>query len=477
MQHIYNRYHMKTKKLNKKQLITAGISAFLLFSTAIGAGSHHYLSSRATADTAATSSSTPTISVTSPTANSYYPGDINLQATLSGMNVSQYDFFWYVDNGSWNWIGNSADGQSKQATINVSSWKWHAPSDAYIIQFVAVLHSNGQRIFSSIPIHVGTAPTSPTASTTSATAPAASVTTTAAQVTAPVSAAATTTNSTALYVNPNSSAAQTAASTGDATMKRVMTKLAATPTASWFGDWNSNVQSDVNNLVTAASNAKQTPVLVAYNIPERDCGSYSSGGASSADAYKAWIQGFAAGIGSRPAIVILEPDAVAQITCLSSSDQATRYSLLSNAVSTLKANTATKVYLDAGNANWVGASDMAGRLKAANVASADGFSLNVSNFIATSDSSSYGKQVSSQIGGKHFVIDTGRNGNGASSDWCNPSGRALGSAPTGNTGDSVIDYYLWIKTPGESDGTCNGGPAAGTWWPSYAETLALNAGW
>jgi endoglucanase len=31
---------------------------------------------------------------------------------------------------------------------------------------------------------------------------------------------------------------------------------------------------------------------------------------------------------------------------------------------------------------------------------------------------------------------------------------------------------LWIKRPGESDGTCNGGPSSGKWWPEYALGLA-----
>jgi endoglucanase len=30
---------------------------------------------------------------------------------------------------------------------------------------------------------------------------------------------------------------------------------------------------------------------------------------------------------------------------------------------------------------------------------------------------------------------------------------------------------LWIKPPGESDGPCNGGPAAGAWWPDAAIEL------
>ncbi|RKN54957.1 endoglucanase, partial [Streptomyces klenkii] len=80
------------------------------------------------------------------------------------------------------------------------------------------------------------------------------------------------------------------------------------------------------------------------------------------------------------------------------------------------------------------------------------------------------------LGGAHFVIDTSRNGNGpyegTDEPWCNPPGRALGDAPTAGTGDPLVDAYLWIKRPGESDGECRGGPPAGQWWPEYALALA-----
>ena len=78
--------------------------------------------------------------------------------------------------------------------------------------------------------------------------------------------------------------------------------------------------------------------------------------------------------------------------------------------------------------------------------------------------------------GKHFIIDTSRNGIGSTSgEWCNPKGQSLGSEPTTNTGNALVDALLWIKQPGESDGTCNGGPAAGTWWADYALGLGRNA--
>jgi endoglucanase len=81
-------------------------------------------------------------------------------------------------------------------------------------------------------------------------------------------------------------------------------------------------------------------------------------------------------------MVILEPDAIANMTCLSSADQATRMSLLSDAVKMLKTGKGTRVYVDAGHSAWLSASDAASRLGQAGLAAADGFSLNVSNYQA-----------------------------------------------------------------------------------------------
>ena len=117
---------------------------------------------------------------------------------------------------------------------------------------------------------------------------------------------------------------------------------------------------------------------------------------------------------------------------------------------------------------------MAPRLIAAGIGFADGFSLNVSNFHTAETNTAYGQALAGLLGGKRFVIDTSRNGLGGSDpyDWCNPAGRALGTPATAITGHPLVDAYLWIKRPGESDGTCNGGPAAGGWWGEYALGLA-----
>jgi endoglucanase len=148
-------------------------------------------------------------------------------------------------------------------------------------------------------------------------------------------------------------------------------------------------------------------------------------------------------------------------------------------VSTLRANSGTLVYIDAGHSHWQTAATMATRLANAGVATANGFALNVSNFYYTSEQASYGDAISALVGGRHYVIDTSRNGLGSAGDalWCNPEGRALGERPTTSTGRSLADAYLWVKVPGESDGACNGYPASGTWMPEYALGLAQRAGY
>lgn len=281
-----------------------------------------------------------------------------------------------------------------------------------------------------------------------------------------------------LFVDPASAAKQQADAwrrtrPADAAL---MDRIASQPLAQWMGGWNVDIGRDVSNAVSRITGARALPVFVAYNIPNRDCGQYSAGGAGSADAYKRWIRAFANGIGNRKAVVILEPDALAGMSCLNAQKQQERMDLIHDAVRVLKAKGAA-VYIDAGHAKWVNPADMANRLNRAGIAEADGFSLNISNFLGTSVNVAYGMEVSKRVGGKHFVIDTSRNGQNSTNagNWCNPTGQRIGQPPTTHTGNPLVDAFLWIKAPGESDGTCGGGPAAGKWWGEYALGLAGGA--
>lgn len=283
------------------------------------------------------------------------------------------------------------------------------------------------------------------------------------------------------YVQKGSAAAyyegvyRRAGNSGDA---KLLARIASQPQALWLTTWQS-----VRWLrIALAQDRRQRRLLtfVLYFIPGRDCGSYSSGGAKSATEYRKWVREIAARLGGIPTAAIIEPDALAEITCWGRAQQNTAYSLIRYASRTLAARPRTSVYIDAGNEVWKPAATMVARLRRAGVASARGFSLNVSSFVSTAKTIAYGTRIARALGGKHFVIDTGRNGRGGYwhdgvMQWCNPPGRGLGADPTTHTASPLVDAYLWIKTPGGSDGPCNGGPPAGGWWPAYALGLAARA--
>jgi endoglucanase len=337
--------------------------------------------------------------------------------------------------------------------------------------------------------------------------------------------------------------------------------MAATPQAVWVTSGTpAQARTQVRRAVALADLQHAVAVLVAYNLPGRDCGGYSAGGAQTSAEYAAWIDGFAAGIGDHAAVVVLEPDGVALAPdkCGNIPDaekparQAQRNAELNAAVDRLEQQPGASVYLDGGHSHWLGVGEIAQRLVAAGVQQAQGFFVNVSNYQPTPQQVQFSTWIAKCIyyannpaeGGwrlghfewcasqyfpanaddystwgltdqwyadnvdnaanppsgpsalTHFVVDTSRNGQGPwhpsvsypdPQDWCNPPGRGLGVPPTVATGSPLADAFVWVKVPGESDGSCNRGiagattdpewgnivdPPAGQWFPQQALELA-----
>ncbi|HEX5494359.1 MAG TPA: glycoside hydrolase family 6 protein [Mycobacteriales bacterium] len=346
--------------------------------------------------------------------------------------------------------------------------------------------------------------------------------------------------------------------TGDAALLRA---LVSVPQAVWFtGGTPQQVRRDVHRTVTRAAAHRQVPVLVAYDIPFRDCAQFSAGGAADTASYLAWIDGFASGIGNRRAVVLLEPDSLGIIpnnidingnpeSCQVSgpgADPQTRYAQLNAAVDRFERQPNVGLYLDGTHSAWLGTGDIAQRLVRAGVDRAQGFFLNVSNYQATPQLTEYGTWISECMafatnpadGGwrlghydfcasqyfsssapndglpgdavdpndistwhwtddwftanlgtavptTHFVLDTSRNGQGPNDmsafaalpfnqpagvvntlhagNWCNAPDSGVGLRPTADTGNPLIDAYLWVKIPGESDGTCDVASGVRAW--------------
>ncbi|MGC5021575.1 glycoside hydrolase family 6 protein [Micromonospora sp. DT47] len=264
-------------------------------------------------------------------------------------------------------------------------------------------------------------------------------------------------------------------------------RIGSRPSAKWLTGGPVEVRDEVAAFLDQATIAGQMPVLVVHNVPQRDCGRRGTGGAESAADYQRWIRDLASGVAGRPVTVVLEPGAVPDAVEGCVRDVDGRLALLRDAVTVLRSTGSARVYLDAGHPAWISdVARLAAALGRAGIADADGFALNVANFVRTEENVRYGHRISEALGGDtRFVIDTSRNGNGpyrgatvgGAPSWCNPPGRVLGEEPTADPGHARVDALLWIKYPGESDGACRPGePESGVWWPEYALDLARRAG-
>jgi endoglucanase len=201
---------------------------------------------------------------------------------------------------------------------------------------------------------------------------------------------------------------------------QLMTQMIATPQAVWVtGGTPQGVKQEVKKVVTLATVLHAVPILVAYNIPFRDCAQFSAGGATTMAEYNAWIDAFAAGIGNAKVVVILEPDGLgiipwykqflgtdaeagsyewcqpAEVNEATAADE--RFAMLNYAVDALKAKPNTIVYLDGTHSSWLGSGDAAHRLIQAGLELADGFFLNVSNYRFTEHLQKYGQWISDCI--------------------------------------------------------------------------------
>jgi endoglucanase len=234
------------------------------------------------------------------------------------------------------------------------------------------------------------------------------------------------------------------------------------------------------------------PLLATYTLVH---GVQGNGDSPSFQAwYHGFVEGLAQGIGSFSAVLFLEEDSIITAPGLNAHGLGVRMAELNDAINVLTANCPHLViYLDAGAADALPARRAARLLVRAGVSKIQGFFLNSTHFDWTLKEIHYGEQISRLTAGKHFVVNTGDNGQGpvrpkdivrsGNEVLCNPAGRGLGPKPTTNTGYPNVDMFAWTTNPGESGGRCHdqptlelqGAPATGAYWPQYALMLVKNA--
>ena len=223
------------------------------------------------------------------------------------------------------------------------------------------------------------------------------------------------------------------------------------------------VRQHVQQTMFGAALERAVPVLVAYNVPGRDCSQYSAGGAPSDAAYDAWINSLAQGLGNGKAVIILEPDALANLpTDCSAAYQAanptitntTRVDDVAYGVQKLEQDPNADVYLDSGHSAWQAVGTIAETLVAADVQQSQGFFLNVSNYQYPTNNVYYGTWVSSCIA--YATVNSGATQSTALADMPGLGSTTIGNNPVAPFSGCPNQYW-------------NGGPANG-----YASGVAMS---
>ncbi|KAL3479566.1 1,4-beta-D-glucan cellobiohydrolase C [Aspergillus californicus] len=299
-----------------------------------------------------------------------------------------------------------------------------------------------------------------------------------------------------------------------------------------MGDYLANIKSQN----AAGANPPIAGQFVVYDLPDRDCAALASNGEYSianngVQNYKAYIDAIREILveySDVQTLLVIEPDSLANlVTNLNvakcANAQSAYLECTNYAVTQLNLPNVA-MYLDAGHAGWLGWSanlQPAANLYASVYADAGspaalrGLATNVANYnawsISTCPSYTQGNTVCdekryinaiapllrAQGFDAHFIMDTGRSGRqptgqNAWGDWCNVINTGFGQKPTTNTGDSLVDAFVWVKPGGESDGTSDSSatrydahcgysdalqpaPEAGTWFQAYFVQLLSNA--
>jgi cellulose 1,4-beta-cellobiosidase len=343
-----------------------------------------------------------------------------------------------------------------------------------------------------------------------------------------------------LYVNPDYGKKVEELAARTPAQAAGLRKLAKLPTAIWLSKI-ADTKEMPRWLDDAAAQQKAegkpvVPVFVVYDLPNRDCAAEASNGELSVDKggegryQHEYIDFIAAQIAAHPDLrvaLIVEPDSLANIATnlgvekCAAAEQVYRRAI-AYAVAKLSLPNAF-LYLDAAHAGWLGWPKNI--VKAAQIYKdvltaaggpdrIRGFALNVSNYDVLHDPNNHRTtpdepsadelayvgdltKALAKVGitGKMFVIDTGRNGKPGvrtePANWCNIKGAGLGERPRAAPAPKV-DAYLWIKVPGESDGTADqkaarfdpncasddatpGAPEAGDMFEPYLVDLVKNA--
>ena len=201
--------------------------------------------------------------------------------------------------------------------------------------------------------------------------------------------------------------------------------------------------------------------------------------------FRRQINEVAEGTGNRPALFLLEIDALGSSACIIHSAAGPVYEAdLRYEINKISALPHAVVYIEGGYSDSNAPGYTAKVLNAIGIRKIRGFYTNDTHLQWTAKEAKWAQQVSAKTHGAHFLINTSENGQGPKlnphpitqgvEDLCNPPGRGLGPKTTTSTPFAHADGFIWQHVPGNSSG-CGGGPPGGTFWLAKALGLASRA--
>jgi endoglucanase len=228
------------------------------------------------------------------------------------------------------------------------------------------------------------------------------------------------------------------------------------------------------------------PIITTYFLYQAGYCETSSEIVSHRATFERQVDEMVAGIERRPAVMLLELDAIGSSRCMARTgaladwEADMRYEI--NAVASLPH---AVVYIEGGYSDANPPGYTARVLNAVGVRNIRGFFTNDTHMNWTANELRWGDRVSALTGGTHFIINTADNGDGpllnphpgkqGIEDLCNPPARGAGIPTTTATGNPAVDSFMWVHVPGTSSGKCNGGTPSGTFWVARALAEARNA--